>query len=265
MERSPTNMQDIRNSLGIKSLQTKIERRSLQRIGHFLRMDKHRPVKRVICGSLPEIEHISKQRTKIRTTPYYWLKLVKEAGIDPTTLDVLTANRNTWKEIVRNRNDHLTKWEASPGNRNKEYTQDTPRRDLTCPECEKISKTAGGLSIHIKPMHRQATISFNCGKCQTEFKSKNTLKNYQKRCQGERKVGSSTQCRKCGQIIQSSNFERHRKKCCPSAPEAPQSRIYKVRYVPCPHCEYPVAVTNLARHLRACRATREESTPSTRG
>ena len=67
-----------------------------------------------------------KQRTKIRTTPYYWFKLVKEAGIDPTNLDVLTANRNTWKEIVRKRNDHLAKWETSRGNRNRENVQYTP-------------------------------------------------------------------------------------------------------------------------------------------
>ena len=139
------------------------------------------------------------------------------------------------------------------------------RRDLTCPECQKICRTAGGLSIHIKHMHRQATTSFNCGKSQTEFKFESTLKNHQKRCQGEKKVGSSTQCSKCGKLIQSANYARHGKKCCPSAPEAPQSRKYMVRCVPCPQCEYPVAATILARHLRACRARREESAPSARG
>ena len=173
----------------------------------------------------------------------------------------------TWKEIVQKRNDILSKWETSRGNRNRENAQDTPRnmritrRDRTSPECEKICKTAGGLSNHIKRMHRQATPSFNCRKCQTEFKSENTLKNYQKRCQGERRVGSSTQCSKCGKIIQSSNFAKHRKKCCPSAPEAPQPRKYKAKYVPCPQCEYPVAAINLARHLHACRANGRRAHP----
>ena len=89
-------------------------------------------------------------------------------------------------------------------------------------------------------MHLQATTSFSCGKCQTEFKSENTLKNHQKRCQGERKVGFSTQCSECGKT-QSSNFARHRKKCCPSAPEAPQPRKYKPRYAPCPQCEMRIS------------------------
>ena len=243
MERSHTNMQDIRNRLGIK---------------------------RAICGWLPEMEHISNQRTKIRTTPYYWLKLVKEAGIEPTNLNVITANRNTWKEIVRKRNDHLAKWETSRGNRNRENAQDTPRnmtitrRDMTCPECEKICKTAVGSSIHIKRMHRQTTTSFNWRKMSNRVQIRKHAQKHQKRCQGERKVGSSTQCSKCVKIIQSSNFARHPKKCCLSASEAPQPRKYKARYVPCPQCEYPVAVTILARHLRACRARREESAPSAR-
>ena len=93
LESSETLFQsDSKWSNSITSLEVKIEKRSLQRIGHVLRMDNERPVKKAICGCLPQIEKTAKQKTKIRTTPYYWRKLVREAGVDPTNLDVLTAN-----------------------------------------------------------------------------------------------------------------------------------------------------------------------------
>ena len=269
MERTHTNMQDIRNSAGITSLQAKIEKRSLQRIGHVLRMDNERPVKKAICGWLPELEETAKQRTKIRTTPYYWRRLVKEAGIDPTNLDVLTANRKTWKNIVRKRIDHIAKWESNRGNRepHEEINRNNTiiRRDLICDQCEKVCRSAGGLSIHVKRMHSQASISFPCRKCQETFRTENTLKNHMKWCQGGRRIGGSTECAKCGKLITSQNLARHRKKCCPTLPEDNQPRIYKARYVPCPQCEHPVSATNLARHLRTCRTGGEESVPSARG
>ena len=58
------NMHDIRNSLGITFLQVKIEERSLQSIGHVLRMDNEKPVKKTIRGWLPEIETTAKQKSE---------------------------------------------------------------------------------------------------------------------------------------------------------------------------------------------------------
>ena len=43
MQRVQKNMQDVRSSLGIKSIRWKVEQRSLQRIGHVMRMTNDRP------------------------------------------------------------------------------------------------------------------------------------------------------------------------------------------------------------------------------
>ena len=269
MEKTHTNMQDVRNSLGITSLQIKIEQRSLQRIGHVLRMGNDKPAKRAVCGWLPEMEEVAKERTKIRTTPYYWRKLVKEAGIDPTNLDTLTANRKEWREIIKKRTNHVERWERSHGNREApaEFPRNTEvaRRDLTCPECQKACKSAGGLSIHIKRIHRQPRNQFLCPTCQKEFNSENTMKNHAKRCQGERRVGGSVQCKQCGAWITATNFARHRKRCCPNQPRSPNPRTYKVKYVECPQCTFPQAATNLARHLRTCRNRRGRAYPQQEG
>ena len=66
MDGTHTNMQDIRNQLNIKTLQWKIEKRSLQRIGHVLRMDCSRHVKAAVLRWSPALETIPKERTKTR-------------------------------------------------------------------------------------------------------------------------------------------------------------------------------------------------------
>ena len=113
--------------------------------------------------------------------------------------------------------------------------------------------------------HRQPRNQFLCPTCQKEFNSENTMKNHAKRCQGERRVGGSVQCKQCGAWITATNFARHRKRCCPNQPRSPNPRTYKVKYVECPQCTFPQAATNLARHLRTCRNRRGESVPSARG
>ena len=50
MEHMQLSMQDITNCLGMTYLQVKTEKRSLQRIGHVLRMDDEKPVKKANCG-----------------------------------------------------------------------------------------------------------------------------------------------------------------------------------------------------------------------
>ena len=50
METEKVNMFGIRKLLGIKSLRAKIERRSLQRMGHVLRMPNGRFTKKVHLG-----------------------------------------------------------------------------------------------------------------------------------------------------------------------------------------------------------------------
>ena len=48
MQRVQKNMQDVRSSLGVKSIHWKVELRSLQRIGYVMRMSNDRPTKKAI-------------------------------------------------------------------------------------------------------------------------------------------------------------------------------------------------------------------------
>ena len=111
MEKTHTNMQDIRNQLNIKTLQCKIEKRSLQRIGHVLRMDSSRPVKAAVLGWSSALETIPKERTKTRTTTQYWRRLVKEAGLNPSDLGKYTKDRKAWRKTIHSRMTHIERWE----------------------------------------------------------------------------------------------------------------------------------------------------------
>ena len=115
------NMQDICNQLNIKTLQSKIEKRSLQRIGHVLRMDSSRPVKAAVLGWSPALETIPKERTKTRTTPQYWRRLVKEAGLNPSDLGKYTKDRKTWRKTIHSRMTHIERWEQQRANKPQNY------------------------------------------------------------------------------------------------------------------------------------------------
>ena len=58
-----------KNLLGIKSVEWKIEKRSLQRNGHVIILSDDRPAKRAIQGWIPPLETIDRQRKRCRNTP----------------------------------------------------------------------------------------------------------------------------------------------------------------------------------------------------
>ena len=62
MQRTSQNMQDIRNLLGRKSVQWKVEKRSLQPIGHVMRLSDERPAKRAVQGWIPLPKTVDRQR-----------------------------------------------------------------------------------------------------------------------------------------------------------------------------------------------------------
>ena len=109
------NMQDVRNDLGVKTLRWKIEKRVLQRIGHIMRMKDDRTVKAVVLGWMEDLESTEKVPGKKRKTILYWKKLLREAGLDWTKIDMLTKDRKSWKAMVNERMRHLEKWERRRG------------------------------------------------------------------------------------------------------------------------------------------------------
>ena len=91
---------------------------------------------------------------------------MREAGIDFTNLKALTEDRKKWKKIVRERMEHLDKWERSKGHkwtggevkRNKVKVEEAV---FVCEVCWKVCK--GRLVVHRRRMHEvSAGKMFNC-------------------------------------------------------------------------------------------------------
>ena len=81
------NMTDVRQRLGIKSVEWKIERRVLERIGHVMRMEKDRLKKAVVLGWWEGLEGKGKMAGRKRKTVLYWRRVLREAGIDWTEVE----------------------------------------------------------------------------------------------------------------------------------------------------------------------------------
>ena len=107
MENQGKNMQDIRNILNIKSIRWKIEKRTLERIGHVLRISNERTTKIAVLGWLGSLEELPKRPGKKRKTLFYWRKLLKEAGVNWSEAGTIAQDRKKWKEIVTKRMTHL--------------------------------------------------------------------------------------------------------------------------------------------------------------
>lgn len=261
MEERGKNMQDVRNDLQVKSLRWKIEKRTLQRIGHILRMSNDRPTKAAVLGWLEKLEGRPKCPGKKRKTLLYWKKILKEAGIEWTTADELAADRKIWRAKVHKRMEHLERWERCHGH----FSMDDagprnaalPEMSTTCTQCDKVCKSKAGLRIHEKRMHEEQQIQFECKKCNTTFKTENTMKNHTKTCDG----GVNTRlgfkwCENCRKEISKTNFARHRRSCAreevQQEMEETEARKYRSKTKICSNCGIPQAATNMARHKRTC-------------
>ena len=105
METEKVNMFGIRQMLRIEPLRAKIERRSLQRMGHVLRMPNDRLTKKVCFGWYRrEGRRIGKQ-----TTIHYWRKLVHEAGLGLDNVEMYARDRNRWKNQIKIRMEQMAR------------------------------------------------------------------------------------------------------------------------------------------------------------
>ena len=94
----------------------KIEKRSLERYGHVLRMGDERTVRKVTFGWMKQLENEKKERKKHRCTPRYWSKLAKEAGWELLHLEQKAQDRKEWKMMVKERIKEITLWEEAQRN-----------------------------------------------------------------------------------------------------------------------------------------------------
>ena len=110
MEEKHMNRWNFRKELRVRSIRNKIEKRSLERLGHVLRMPEESRTKRVTFGWLSKLECRDKERKKFRCTPRYWIKLAREAGWDPLEINDIAQDRERWRGLIRERSRHIELW-----------------------------------------------------------------------------------------------------------------------------------------------------------
>ena len=228
MERKGVNMQDIRSCLGVKSIRWKIEKRVLERIGHVLRMGNERLTKAVVLGWYEALEGKKKMKGKKKKTVLYWKRLLTEAGVDWTDIERLTADREGWRKIVRERTTHLDKWESQQGHKYVWKTGEVRKernvkgqKTMVCryEGCGMICKSRAGLTIHEKRLHRAAADrkTFKCNKCGTELQTEGAKVNHERTCNGGGVSvggqGDKRGCGLCGKEVSKQNYARHTRSC----------------------------------------------------
>ena len=269
MEEEGKNMQDLRNEMGLKSVRLKVEKRCLERIGHVMRMEDDRMVKAAVLGWMEDLEGVTKRKGKKRKTVLFWKKLVREAGLDKTKIGQMTSNRKEWKMTVKERINHLDKWERRGGKRSQEERGDRNQtsqveEEFKCEDCQKICKSKAGLVSHSRTKHNISSqkVTFKCNLCSQIFQFKSNLTTHQTICVGLlNEDPDMKRCEKCMKLVTRSNFARHMKNCGRGREEreaAPPRELKGERAV-CGLCNSNQSKTNMSRHQdsQACQIRRE--------
>ena len=156
------NMYDVRARLGVKSVQWKIEKRALERVGHVMRMKDESLKKVAVLGWYKKLEGLSKAPGKKRKTVSY-------------------------------RMDHLDGYERQLGHGyvwgdGEERLVRNERRvneDLRCryEGCERLCRSKVGLVRHESMMHHrvEGRVRFACEDCCLEVATKGALVGHRRR------------------------------------------------------------------------------------
>ena len=267
MQREGKNMYDVRRELGVHSIRWKIEKRTMERIGHVMRMEDGRLVKSMVLGWIEQLERWERVPGGRRKTVLYWKKLLREAAFDYTRIGMLTKDRKIWKKMVKERMEWIEKWEKEKGHGAGAEPRDRrmPRMEeqrWECEVCGMICKSKAGLTIHRKRMHEVSAQKkkFECWGCKEVFKQEANLLNHEKVCRGMGPVEEGKRrCDLCGKVYGKKNFAVHRRRCesrlgvapvVEEEEEQPPARVYKGKRSSCPKCGKLMAFTNISRHLK---------------
>ena len=63
---------------------------------------------------------------RLAKEPLYWKRVLKEANVDWTNVESLGNDRVEWKRYVRERMDHLNKWEKQKSHKYEWEEKETP-------------------------------------------------------------------------------------------------------------------------------------------
>ena len=223
MEARGVNMQDVRNSLNVKSVRWKIEKRVLERIGHVVRMGNERLTKALVFGWYGRLEGTRKVKGRKRKTVLYWKRLMKEAGWDWTYVERLASDRRGWKKMVKERMEVLYRWECQQGHQY-EWDEDEERVErevrmgveLECKYegCGKVCWSKGALTVHQKRMHRAAEerVRFSCVRCGRELETEVARENHERKCMNELlRADGRLVCGRCGRAFSRTIMRSHRR------------------------------------------------------
>ena len=108
MQEKGVKMLQVRKTLGIGSLELKIEKQTLERLRLVLRMKNDRVVKQITLGWPVILENQRKHR---QTTTDYYIKTIERAGLDYECIEDLVTDRNKWRNIMRKRENEINQWE----------------------------------------------------------------------------------------------------------------------------------------------------------
>ena len=222
--------------------------------------------KAMVFGWYEGLEGKDKMLGRKRKTVLYWKRMFNECGVDWTYVERVCGDRDGWKECVRERMNHLDKWERQQGHRyewgaNERMCERNERRviDLVCryEGCEKVCKSKAGLVLHQKWKHRPAVdrVRFECGKCGGKYDTEVACEMHERSCGGGRVTGTRRECGVCGAWVLRGNYARHLRSCAGGeGAEGGEARTRtRGRVAVCQRCGVEYSYSNMARHQRSCR------------
>ena len=83
----------------------------------MVRMGNDRLTKAMVFGWYEGLEGKAKKKGRQRKTVLYWKRILRECGVDWTDVERLCGDRDGWKVCVRERMEHLYRWENQLGHR----------------------------------------------------------------------------------------------------------------------------------------------------
>ena len=203
------NMFQVRQELGINTVETKITKRTLERIDHVRRMKPDSLTKKVTLG-WPERPKHPLFTTRTQTTLDYWRRCLKKAGIDIDTAEQFGKKRHLWKKVVQERVAHLRNWETAKAERTQVDKDRAEEPGKVCHFCDRTLKNQLGLKVHMRGIHREGRDDQKqCSRYGTWVAEQAILTNHTKVCEGA-PPGSCPYCRK---KISKSNMARHKRMC----------------------------------------------------
>ena len=210
----------------MKSVQWKIEKRVLERVGHVRRMKDESLTKVAEHGWYKKLEGASKAPGKKKKTMLHWKRILSEAGIDWTDVGRLESDIIGWKKMVKERMDRLDVHERQLGHGyvwedGEERLVRNERRvneDLRCryEDCERLCRLTAGLVRHDSMMHRreEGRVRFACEDCGLEVATKGVLVGHRRTYgAGRRLEDGRRECGGCEARVSYANFARHLRSC----------------------------------------------------